>query len=746
MKSNRHMWWVAVAVVCVLGSAAPLAAQSVTVTGTDIKEDSDAVQIMVSTNKSIQIECYDLSNPPQVIVDFMGEIYTNSPEIVTVDKGPIKQLRMVKGTRKATDLNDSYYSLDFIIIDMTEALRYDFAQGLTNGVVVISKPGKLVKAVAETPVAAVAAAPVPAVAAPAAAVTAVAPAKKQFEQEQDMPAAKPAVTSASAAAPAAATVSPAPVKAPAPEKAKIAEEPKPAPAKSRRRTLFEKKKEPAAAPQAAAQAEKVEKAGKVETVEKAEKPKRTSRRAAKKAEPKPEKPAEKSAAKPVAYSSDPERRVAQVKERKQQQDALIEQILLELSTSNAAREKARGDLDSLDTTMQKAAKEKTATEQSFEASVMQANAAKAGANDAWNAYAKSKEDLSLALAGSGNAAAAQKAYDDNKAKLERTIKAAEAAKKETERTYGQLNTAKQRVADLEKNKEQPAREVDRTQAEYQKNEGMLKTAQAELVKIEADLVEAERGYQQYKLDKADEEYRKSMMAIDSELLTKMEADKRKADEDLRRAEEQKRKDAEQQQKLAADKKRQAEAEQKAKEDAERAALAKIEKEQKAAAAKEAAKAEPAASPRRRKAETLPPPAPPAAEAKPAAMQEEILTSAVEMRNAGLELQRSGDYDGAMRYYQKALMSDPKYAAVHNDLGILYEQRGLDEKAKNEYLAALKADAQYSKAHSNLALLYEKTGDLNKAYYHWKQRAQLGRPDDPWTQRAADKVKEYEQKK
>lgn len=699
MKSNRHMWWEAVAVVCVLLSAAPLSAQSVTVTGTDIKEDSDAVQIMVSTNKSIPIECYDLSNPPQVIVDFMGAIYTNSPEIVNVDKGPIKQLRMVKGTRKATDLNDSYYSLDFIIIDMTEALRYDFAQGLTNVVVVISKPGKLVKAVAETPVAA---APAPVVAAPAATFTAVAPAKKQFEQEQDMP--KPVVARVPAAAPAVAAVSS------VPEKVKTAEAPKPTPAKSRRRTLFEKKKKPAEAPQEAAEAEKSE-------------------------------------TKAVAYSSDPERRLEQTKERKKQQEQLIAQANRDLSRAKAAQEKAQNDLVALDFAVQKAARDKTAAEQSFEASVMQANAAKAAVNGVWSAYAKSKEVLSNSIAGGAGAAdiaSAQQAYDDQKAKLERSIKGAEATKKETERNYAQLSAAKLQVADLEKNKEQPAREVTRTQVEYQKTEEKLKAAQAEMNKRETDLADAQRSYQQYQLDKSDEEYRKSMMAIDSELLRKMEEDKRS--EDLRRAEEQRRKDEEQQQKLAADKKRQEEAGQKAKEDAQRAALAKLEKEQKAAAAKEAAKSEPAASPRRRRAETLPLEPPPAAEANPAAMREEILTSAVEMRNAGLELQRSGDYDSAMRYYQQALMLDPQYAAVHNDLGILYEQRGLDDKAKNEYLAALKADAQYSKAHSNLALLYEKIGDLNKAYYHWKQRAQLGRPDDPSTQRAADKVKEYEQKK
>jgi hypothetical protein len=98
--------WGVVAVLCaLLGGAVPGYAQSLVLTGTEVKEDIDAVHIMVSTNKAIPIECYDLANPPQVIIDFMGEIYTNSPEIITVEKGPVKQLRMVKGTRKAADMS-----------------------------------------------------------------------------------------------------------------------------------------------------------------------------------------------------------------------------------------------------------------------------------------------------------------------------------------------------------------------------------------------------------------------------------------------------------------------------------------------------------------------------------------------------------------------------------------------------------------------------------------------------------------
>jgi len=121
-----------------------LFAQSVVLTDTEIQEDDSAVKIMFSTNRSTQVECYDLSVPPQIIIDFMGEIYTNKPEIMMVNKGVVKQMRVIRGTKKSENLDDSFYSVDFIIIDLKESMRYDFNQGLTTSVLVVSKPGKII--------------------------------------------------------------------------------------------------------------------------------------------------------------------------------------------------------------------------------------------------------------------------------------------------------------------------------------------------------------------------------------------------------------------------------------------------------------------------------------------------------------------------------------------------------------------------------------------------------------------------
>jgi Tfp pilus assembly protein PilF len=244
------------------------------------------------------------------------------------------------------------------------------------------------------------------------------------------------------------------------------------------------------------------------------------------------------------------------------------------------------------------------------------------------------------------------------------------------------------------------------------------------------LEEAEKEYQQYKIKKADEEYRRSLLDIDSSILSSMkQQEMRKQQMRSPSAEEQKAQQEERRRRID---------EAKAKEKAQMEAMRKLEDK----STTRTHRRKDNISPKRRKSIPL-------SEKAPEEMmqtREDVLKSSIELRNAGLEMQRSGDLDSAIKYYQQALLSDPNFATVHNDLGILYEQKGLDEKAKMEYLAALKTDPQYIKAHSNLALLYEKSGDNDKAYYHWKQRAQLGDPNDPWTEKAKQRMELLEQRK
>lgn len=128
-------------------------------------------------------------------------------------------------------------------------------------------------------------------------------------------------------------------------------------------------------------------------------------------------------------------------------------------------------------------------------------------------------------------------------------------------------------------------------------------------------------------------------------------------------------------------------------------------------------------------------------AKPEENLTELQKQARQYRAQGLELQRMGNLDGAMSLYQKVIQLDPLYTVAYNDLGIIYEAKGLFERAEESYLKAIKIDPFYLSAYTNLALLNENKRNFNKAYFYWQKRAELGSPDDPWTEKARQRAKD-----
>lgn len=118
---------------------------------------------------------------------------------------------------------------------------------------------------------------------------------------------------------------------------------------------------------------------------------------------------------------------------------------------------------------------------------------------------------------------------------------------------------------------------------------------------------------------------------------------------------------------------------------------------------------------------------------------EIRKMARAYRQQGIELQRAGNLDGALSIYQKAVVLDPLYPAVYNDLGVIYEAAGMPERAEESYLKCIQLDSNYFSAYSNLALLYESRRDFKKAAFYWEKRAKLGLPDDPWTEKAQQRL-------
>ncbi len=105
------------------------------------------------------------------------------------------------------------------------------------------------------------------------------------------------------------------------------------------------------------------------------------------------------------------------------------------------------------------------------------------------------------------------------------------------------------------------------------------------------------------------------------------------------------------------------------------------------------------------------------------------------RSQGLQMQKLGQLEAAMAFYQKALELDPFYAVVYNDLGVVYEALGNTERAEDSYLQAVKINPRYLSPYTNLALLCEERRDMDKAAIYWKKRAEFGSLTDPLTIKA-----------
>ena len=113
--------------------------------------------------------------------------------------------------------------------------------------------------------------------------------------------------------------------------------------------------------------------------------------------------------------------------------------------------------------------------------------------------------------------------------------------------------------------------------------------------------------------------------------------------------------------------------------------------------------------------------------------------AVSYRIQGYEAQQQGDKATALALYQKAITTDPTYAAPYNDLGILMEDEGRLEDAAQLYEKALTVQPDYLEAHANLGMLYERLGNKEQAIAHWMKRYRMGDSQDPWTSRAAERL-------
>ncbi len=695
---------IAAAVIMIFTIVAPGGAQAqpVVLNQVEVQENKGDVQILFSTSKSIPIECYDLSSPPQVVIDFMGEIYTNRPEIFTVDKGSIRQVRTVKGTKSSDGLGEDYYSVDFLIVDLKETTRYDFSQGLTTAVLAVSKPGSgrmraevseeksalvFPSVLPETPVEKKSVAVKPAAlpepgktesvraeAPPRSNVEVVEPtAEKARDKSEKGSGLKQGIKSVGAGIGSFGRgikniLTPGPAVKPSGQEMARTEPDVRESARSQRIEVVSQAKE---RPTGKFRGKKTESKSAPRTLSEFEKQVEDARIQLKQAE---------------ADLAKAEEGVKSAKQSLQDREELNDQFADRVLEKQEKLQEDRKVLET-DAGLVKLAKER--------------------ANEAWNDYVQAKEKLSLVVSGQADTVGVQEDFDEKKMALEKAIQNAEDEKKAYDDKVKAYETAVDELEKMISEGRDPEKQIQ--QAKEEVNVAQQRLRETEQVKKEAEirLAAAEQDLNQYQLEQAERAFKQSLDKLDIKQVEEAKPVLQPEDKQAQWLE----------------------AEARAREEA----MARLQKT--------AAEPEEDVIPKRRKATSFDATVP-----VTQVTAAEPLTAAIELRNAGLEMHRVGRIDSALKYYQQSLMVDPKYYTVHNDLGILYEQKGLDEKAKMEYLAALKANPKYAKAHSNLALLYEKTGDFDKAYYHWKQRVVLGDSNDPWTKKAEQKLTEIEQRR
>jgi Flp pilus assembly protein TadD len=88
--------------------------------------------------------------------------------------------------------------------------------------------------------------------------------------------------------------------------------------------------------------------------------------------------------------------------------------------------------------------------------------------------------------------------------------------------------------------------------------------------------------------------------------------------------------------------------------------------------------------------------------------------------AGMANERTGNYPGAVRSYQRGLDVEPENVELLNALGFSLFQQGNSQEAVVELEKALAVDPKHAKAHNNMALASIDLGELELAEAHYRE--------------------------
>ncbi len=88
--------------------------------------------------------------------------------------------------------------------------------------------------------------------------------------------------------------------------------------------------------------------------------------------------------------------------------------------------------------------------------------------------------------------------------------------------------------------------------------------------------------------------------------------------------------------------------------------------------------------------------------------------------AGMANERTGNYPGAVRSYQRGLEVEPGNVELLNALGFSLFQQGKSREAVAAFEKALAIDPKHAKAHNNMALASIDLGEFEVAEAHYRE--------------------------
>lgn len=107
-------------------------------------------------------------------------------------------------------------------------------------------------------------------------------------------------------------------------------------------------------------------------------------------------------------------------------------------------------------------------------------------------------------------------------------------------------------------------------------------------------------------------------------------------------------------------------------------------------------------------------------AKPASPQ----TDASRNLDFALQSQRAGDFDGALQRYRAVLDTDEENAQAHNNLGLLYQEKGMLAEAARELQRAVALEPRNPSTHSNYGVSLLMLGRTDDAVAEFRAALKL----------------------